>query len=162
MSTIAEKDVAKKIESNLNITEDYVSFETAKLLKEKGFDEITVTWYTGKGKFCVGKNNFNDYHMNHFSNMATAKDKNKCSAPTLQRAMKWVKEVHKIYIQAFRYPAKIKKDAESNEYSKPWYYQYTTLTEIDDIDRDFNVMDEYDTSEEACEAALKYVLENLI
>ena len=42
------------------ITEDYVNFETAKLLKEKGFDEITFTWYTGKGKFCVGRNNYDE------------------------------------------------------------------------------------------------------
>ena len=27
------------------ITEDYVSFETAKLLKEKGFDEYTISYY---------------------------------------------------------------------------------------------------------------------
>lgn len=39
------------------ITEDYVSFETAKLLKEKGFDEKCqkVYMYTGK---CVCAPNF--------------------------------------------------------------------------------------------------------
>ena len=31
------------------ITEDYVSFETAKLLKEKGFDKNTPCKYAGKG-----------------------------------------------------------------------------------------------------------------
>ena len=29
----------------MNITEDYVSFEVAKLLKEKGFDEKCLRWY---------------------------------------------------------------------------------------------------------------------
>lgn len=31
------------------ITENYVSFETAKLLKEKGFDERTICKYAGEG-----------------------------------------------------------------------------------------------------------------
>ena len=33
------------------ITEDYVSFETAKLLKEKGFNEGCSTTYTPNGFF---------------------------------------------------------------------------------------------------------------
>ena len=32
------------------ITEDYVSFETAKLLKETGFNEVTAFVYSGKGE----------------------------------------------------------------------------------------------------------------
>ena len=30
----------------MNLTEDYVSFETAKLLKEKGFDEPCFAYYS--------------------------------------------------------------------------------------------------------------------
>lgn len=138
------------------ITEDYVSFETAKLLKEKGFDEITFTWYTGKGKFCVGKNNFDDYHMNHLSNMAVARDKNKCSAPTQQKAMKWLREVHHYYIQVML-----------DSWACGGHLGYYVV--IQKTDSDFEMMlqdavDEvfYQTYEEAVEAALKYTLENLI
>lgn len=80
------------------ITEKYVSFETAKLLKERGFDEIIFTWYTGNGKFHVGKNTYDDYWMNHFADMAVCKDKNKCSAPTHQEAMDWLRTTHNLHI----------------------------------------------------------------
>ena len=134
------------------ITEDYVSVETAKLLKEKGFDEITFTWYNGKGKFCVGKNNFDDYHMNHFSSMAiTAKDKNKCSAPTLQTAMKWIRKKHNLYIDP--YPE------DNNTWCLIIWELYPKCVKqckgkYDDLS--------YLTPEEACEAAIRYCLENLI
>ena len=134
------------------ITEDYVSFEIAKLLKEKGFDEITFTWYTGKGRFCVGKNNFDDYHMNHFSNMAVARDKNKCSAPTLQMAMKWLREEKDIQIEI----AIVGTD--TWESPTKWMYGFRCQTKdvIDRRNADFS------SYEQACEIAIKYCLENLI
>lgn len=33
---------------------DYVSLETAKLLKEKGFDESTAGFYGGERGLCIG------------------------------------------------------------------------------------------------------------
>ena len=134
------------------ITEDYVSFETAKLLKEKGFDEITFTWYTGKGKFCVGKNNFDDYHMNRFSNMATARDKNKCSAPTLQMAMKWLRKVHNIHVVP-------KFDFYAGDYTGRIYDGRRESTAEKD---DYIAIVGNSTYEQASEAAIKYCLENLI
>ena len=159
------------------VTEDYVSCETAKLLKEKGFDEITFTWYTGKGKFCVGKNNFDDYHMNHFSSMAiTAKDKNKCSAPTLQTATKWIQETFNIVIiPNYEYECD----------STPWCYKIFKLGEggkpervaIKGVsyDKDNNPTEhivgyrdyersykDYSTKEEAIEDGIRYCLENLV
>ena len=135
---------------NKQITEDYVSYEIAKLLKEKGFDkDINRRFsphfvYNNDGRFS-GPSWDTEYN-----------------APTLQMALKWLREVHNIHIQVLRYPAKIKKGSESNKYSKPWYYQYSNLTEIDGIDTEFIGMDEYDTYEQAVEAALLYVLKDLI
>ena len=77
------------------ITEDYVSFEIAKLLKEKGFDvECDYLYIDGKvvraqGGACnwnKGETLFADY-------------KNECSAPTIQTAMKWLREAHHYFIQ---------------------------------------------------------------
>jgi len=82
------------------ITEDYVNFETAKLLKEKGFDEGTYHCYTTKGVLW-----FEDVLFNH--NAGTD-----YSAPTLQMAMKWLREVHKLYINIWADP----KDAENNDF----------------------------------------------
>ena len=61
------------------ITEDYVSYEISKLLKEKGFDEECQKYY-------------GDY---------------KYPCPTLQMAMKWLRKVHYIFIRPntnFLYP----------------------------------------------------------
>ena len=52
------------------ITEDYVSFETAKLLKEKGFDEKVISFYPPGD----------------------------IPRPTLQMVMKWLREIHNIDI----------------------------------------------------------------
>lgn len=66
------------------ITEDYVSFNTAKLLKEKGFDEY-CGYYSSDGEYW----GYRTY--NHRS-------KDYISAPTLQMAMKWLREAYNITI----------------------------------------------------------------
>ena len=77
------------------ITEDYVSYEVAKLLKEKGFDESTSMVYMSYGDLCkcnrydsIRNSNYNDITKNYFE----------YTAPTLQMAMKWLREVHNLFI----------------------------------------------------------------
>ena len=133
------------------IGENYVSFEVAKLLKEKGFDEITFTWYTGKGKLCFGRNTYDDYHMNHFSNILSGKEKDKCSAPTLSVVMKWLREEKGVAVipvlssvldnKKFLWDIKIVVAETNDTYSQGWVYE---------------------KQEDACEAAIKYCLDNLI
>jgi hypothetical protein len=67
------------------ITEDYVSLETAKLLKEKGFDEECKVAYFNKTLV--------DYTMFGF---CLGEDLLYC--PTLQMAMKWLRKIHNIDI----------------------------------------------------------------
>ena len=74
------------------ITEDYVSFETAKLLKEKGFDDVCHAFYDKDGIFInllqfVGNSNFKGVNEEKIT-----------FAPTLQMAIKWLREVHNITI----------------------------------------------------------------
>ena len=61
------------------ITEDYVSFEVAKLLKEKGFDGDTSCYYTPDNEKRWGYQHYQDFDK---------KDRIEC--PTLQMAMKWL------------------------------------------------------------------------
>ena len=122
------------------ITEDYVSFEIAKLLKEKGFNEPTIGIYYKDGTF------------EYFSlNKWNSKFIIPISAPTLQMAMKWLREVHNLHITIKPYITtegimyvleiyKLKSD------------RFTLL----------NSKAGFEKSEEACEAAIKYCLENLI
>ena len=66
------------------ITEDYVSFETAKLLKENGFNEpCHALYYDGDDKIFFGLD-INSYH-----NSTLNVDCYAC--PTLQMAMKWLR-----------------------------------------------------------------------
>lgn len=82
------------------ITEDYVSFETAKLLKEKGFDEPCshiyrndgMHLYCGDARLTTLTNTEIDEPQDWVSETFT------CACPTLQMAMKWLREVHKIFI----------------------------------------------------------------
>lgn len=135
------------------VKEDYVNFELAKLLKEKGFDESVNRFYeisTGQPLLVRSEYCRNSYTIDY-------------AAPTLQMAMKWLMEVHGIYIQCFRLPAAVKTDDNSSEW-KPWYFEYTLLKPINEIDLDCKPdnFNEFKTYEEAVENALKYCLENLI
>jgi hypothetical protein len=133
------------------ITEDYVSFETAKLLKEKGFDEKVDTLYKMDAEFlkstlCINYNNpdFELSDMHHIPEKTV-------SAPTLQMALKWLREKHEIFIQpniVFCYPI---------QYFATIFCYGDNLKTQQDIDTE-----RFDTYEEACEAGIKYCLENLI
>lgn len=79
------------------INEDFVSFETAKRLKEAGFDYPCSYYYTSydglKGNIqesCNGDGNFNA--------IITDLCAIKCSAPTLYHAQKWLREVKGIAV----------------------------------------------------------------
>lgn len=134
------------------ITEDYVSFETAKLLKDKGFDECTsITYFIGddKPRGCV---------VGEMIHHPKAKeDMHLIDCPTLQMAMKWLREVHKLDID-------VSIEYFSIEYKnskKVYYYSVLKKTAIRDIDC-LHSETGFDSYEQAAEAAIKYCLENLI
>lgn len=73
------------------IKEDYVSFETAKLLKEKGFDSDTdyiYYYYESDGEWCFER----FFHWDKFD------DGKMLHAPTQQGALTWLTETFGIYI----------------------------------------------------------------
>ena len=74
------------------LTEDYVSFETAKLLEDKGFDESCDWSYSSNGTIFHHNGGTNSYFRSVNSQLLHV------SRPTLQMAMKWLREVHKIHI----------------------------------------------------------------
>ena len=117
------------------ITEDYVSFETAKLLKEKGFDTVDIDAYFPFVYYSDGKMDFYDDDNPLFV----------CEAVTLQMAMKWLREVHNIALNVCYLLG-------------TWAY---IIYRTDVSTSRFNSED-FDTYEEACEAGIKHCLENLI
>lgn len=124
------------------VTEDYVSFETAKLLKEKGFDENTNCQYPVGGIHIgeVCEYNITDRSRN---------PEKYIPAPTLQMAMKWLRENYNTHIEVRYFPT-------PNIYRYVIIHSPATFENIDSHPQYFN------THEEACEEAIKYCLENLI
>ena len=76
----------------MRIEEDYVTFKTAKLLREKGFNESTYNTYYQFDDGAVYMHHYN------FSLPNSENDKNEWSCPTLQMTLKWLREIHQIYI----------------------------------------------------------------
>ena len=133
------------------ITEDYVSFETAKLLKEKGFDWDCEYMYSENEKWFV--------HCKCNNSSKTMADEN-YAAPTLQMAMKWLREVHnQTIVPNVRINDPISGTIDCYIVGI-WYipknnggaFCYTFPTPYNG----------YSSYEEACEAAIKYCLEELI
>ena len=128
------------------ITEDYVSFETAKLLKEKGFDVDVSQYYNIEDGYFSERDALWNWNIGLY----------RYSAPTLQMAMKWLRE--NFNMNPVPYTTSI-----------GWYFEVFDLTQRDvtgcALLYDVGIPskeDAFDTYEEACEAAIKYCLENLI
>ena len=130
------------------ITEDYCSFEIAKLLKEKGFDEPVQHFYKFDSKEL--------YRGTVFTNTQIG-DKF-YNAPTHQMAMKWLREEHKISIDI----CVVQGRAVSYMFN---IWDFSVIQDNKFIGGTFDLREQlfnFLTYEEAVEAALKYCLENLI
>lgn len=124
------------------IQEDYVNFETAKLLKEKGFNGAVSAHYNDIGGMIMGTNPIS---------------KNTVKCPTLQMAMKWLRENHNFYITSV--PNGIGKNVFYMSIYRKYDYGWTHISDC--LDEECKEA-EFSSPEEACEAAIKYCLENLI
>lgn len=118
------------------IIEDYVSYEVAKLLKEKGFNGRVTA-------FVEEDNTKYDYTLSDFIKAETL------PCPTHQMAMKWLREVHRKYID-------IRYNNQNEE------YRFIVFTMVKDKPIDFIHSEYHSTYEEAVEAALKYCLTELV
>ena len=128
---------------NTQIIEDYCDFETAKLLKEKGFNAPTCGFY------------YDDYTeelivsspSNHNGSI------NAFSAPSQGHVMKWLREVHNIEINILM--SALNSD-NSREYMFDVFFTNERYLEPSKTKAGFK------SYEEAAEAAIKYCLTNLI
>ena len=81
------------------IEEDYVSFEVAKLLKEKGFDESIETLISPEGIiYHLDENSISRQQHSTIANSKINIYSEDVSCPTLQMAMKWLREIKNIEI----------------------------------------------------------------
>jgi hypothetical protein len=141
------------------ITEDYCSFEIAKLLKEKGFKQdcdYATSWYAAEyyknsaiGEWFEGEHQIIE-DIDDKCTISYLSDKGIfIPAPTLQMALKWLREVHNWYID-------IRFNRHYQYYIPIVYNMSGTLESI------ANLEERPKQYEQAVEAALLYVLKNLI
>ena len=130
------------------VTEDYVNFKISKLLKEKGFPQElgekgcinTIPYYIQNGQLVTC--DINTIRQRYCPEAA---------APTLQMAMKWLREVHNIYIDILAYTTGKNTQFRWVGYEKGRLFSQEEGKTI-----------YFETYEQACEAAIKYCLENSI
>ncbi|HIY88177.1 MAG TPA: hypothetical protein H9824_05680 [Candidatus Bacteroides pullicola] len=126
------------------ITEQYVSFGTAKLLKKAGFDEVCATFYSSKEGAPV---------LLHSRNSEL--EKKHYSRPTQALAARWLREVHGLNISAC---------FNSNTYKsavKGWFYMRED-TNRNDPDSVYCDIQDYESYEAAFEAGLQKALKLII
>ena len=129
--------------------EVFVSFEVAKLLKEKGFD-----WECSTYLYTINVYNYGDepcrFQINDSKNSELASDK--MTAPTQQMALRWLKEIHGLWI--------IIMPCENGDCYFEIYKRYGKIWKNNVYDH--TKYENFDEPENAVEAALQYVLTNLI
>ena len=133
------------------ITEDYVSLETARLLKRKGFLKGVDLRMTQNLSYYdnIGLN----HNLNKYYDSLIQDKIDFVVAPTQAMAMKWLREVHNIFIVIEPHMYDYINEKNSSYVASLWqgdnYYENI-------------ISKDCPTYEKACEAAIKYCLENLI
>jgi len=115
------------------IEESFVSFDTAKLLKEAGFDVPCSTRYTERSTV------WGSYEPENFNG-----NDDEYSRPTQALAARWLRKVHGIHIF-------------SNYFfeDETWFYVIVDLKESDEVRAIHPNIRSYQSSEEALEAGLQ-------
>lgn len=129
------------------ITEDFTSIETARLLKEKGFDVPVKNYYSvctedvkhNLQKKYGAKKNWNSFDLT-------------ISRPSQSLVMKWLREKHLVICV-------IPLTFYCGEKVHEWGYN---IWADDNLEIDDSNSSKFATYEEACESAIRYCLENLI
>ena len=114
------------------IEESYVSFETAKMLKEAGFDVPCTSNYM------TSKSSWNDLQRANFNASETT-----YSRPTQALAARWLREMYNVAIYSFY-------DTDMEQ----WFYVVDAFTKNPVINV-FQSGSEYDDYESAFEAGLR-------
>lgn len=138
--------------------EDFVPFEIAKTLKEKGFKEECLAYYTSEytlynnmvvlcdDKYLeVAEIDYNECLTSNNS-VRENKDNNICDAPTISQVLKWLREEKEFMV----FPV----------YSTNTSRWYCSIVNADSLDTyKLSLSDSY---EEAALAGIDYSLDNLI
>lgn len=141
-----------------------VNFEIAKLLKEKGFDEISSNFYTNPrckmfgidehGRYYPIKNKAKSLWIS--GNAATLDSKHVYYAPTIAEVVMWLYEKHGIWIVINPHKGEDDLGKPFMEFD-PEVWSFTNKCILHNTKLLY-----FNSPEEAYEAAIEYVLNNLV
>lgn len=117
---------------------DFVSFETAKKLKEKGYGESWDYVYNDDGGICIPCYNLTDEDTIPM-----------CPAPQIHEVLKWLREEKKLHVSIMTFMFKA-----------GWCYEVVRLGENPTLIT--TQRSSTNTYEQAAIAGIEYVLDNLI
>lgn len=150
----------------MQITEDYVSFKIAKLLKEKGFPQE----YDIHNAMVYNEEDYEyEYEVQRMvteiklvkagtlSSYPASVPEPKCYCPTHQMAMKWLREVHNCIIMIDYDSYESANDSSITETG----YSFTLQRKEKPTEYEYIHDWVYSTYEEAVEEAIKYALTEL-
>ncbi len=137
--------------------EDFVTYDIAKKLKEKGFKEKCFAYYDPKGcdlytiqtPFRGG--DFEDCMYSYNSLRKECRFVECIDAPTISQVLKWLREEKKLFVE----PSLFKYGYES-------YVQSAIFEKDKDYTDTWRVEGFHSTYEQAAIAGIEYVLDNLI
>ena len=134
--------------------EDFVPYELALKLKDKGFRKPCIATYDKDGM--LGYNYVQPTSIRAVGFEECLVYSNDCvMAPTISQVLKWLREEKNMFIEMFLYNGK-------------YSYLVKSVTQICEDDlfheclNDGTANEEYDTYEEAALAGIKYTIDNLI
>ena len=139
------------------IEESYVSFETARLLKEAGFREHSRCMYYEEkdGSYKLYKCLIGDYDVSTDKSYDGNLYGERYLAPTLALAARWLREVHGIHVSSNIFMDSA-NDADGNTVDEWTFWSFDLFDDSGRIIEESD--DRYDSYEEALEAGLKYGL----
>lgn len=129
--------------------EDFVSFEIAKKLKEKGFREECLAYYSKDSDFYYNTSYCSDVDcaFKSFNSRPNHICGKRIDAPTISQVLKWLREEKKLFI----------------EISCNYTDYFPTVRLLDSRQTDYIRGDVvYSTYEQAALAGIEYSLDNLI
>jgi hypothetical protein len=131
--------------------DDYVDFGIAKKLKEKGFGELCLTYYTNDDILYYNYSHkpgasYKDCYLSHNLMPIDSVSGKFVDAPTISQVLKWLREEKTISVEPCATPYNC------------WYYMIKCKGEIKATYMD----NKYRTYEQAAIAGIEYVLDNLI
>lgn len=129
------------------VQEAYVSFETARLLKEKGFQqkEDNSGYHTTEMVYGINADEEGNHHFAHRYPAGVYNFDGYICAPTLQMATRWLREVHHVHVEV-------------SYYWNEGHYYFSLISTRDGDGKNRYFSQSYDTYEDAVEAGITICL----